>query len=68
MLVAARRRAREFVALAEGDASWFYWYGCGSDAALQVVKRISPLDAALRTQVYAEPQRILDALDRLRQA
>jgi len=68
MLVAARRRAREFVALAEGDAAWFYWYGCSADAALQVVKRISPLDAGLRTQVYAEPQRILDALDRLRQA
>jgi len=68
MLVTARRRAREFVALAEGEASWFYWYGCGADAALQIVKRISPLDAGLRAQVYAEPQRILDTLDRLRQA
>ena len=68
ILVAARRRSREFVALAEGEGVWFYWYGCGAEAARQIVKRMSASDGGLRLEVHAEPHSILGALDRLRQA
>ena len=68
ILAAARRHAREFVALANGDRTWFFWYGCRAEAAAQIVRRILPLDPGLRSAVHGEPQHIVAALDRLRQA
>ena len=63
MLAAARRHAREFALLAEGERVWFYWYGCRAEALPHILTRLR-LD--LRCDVQSEPQSILAALDRLR--
>jgi Cellulose biosynthesis GIL len=65
LLAGARRQAREFVALAEGERAWFYWHGCRGEALPQILKRIG---VEARCEVHGEPQAILAALDRLRQA
>jgi len=64
VLAAARRQAREFVALAEPERAWFFWYGCRSEALPQILKRIG-VEAPY--EVHGEPQAILAALERLRQ-
>jgi hypothetical protein len=63
VLAAARRHAREFVLLAEGERVWFYCYGCRAEALPHVLTRMR-LD--LRCDVQGEPQSILAALDPLR--
>jgi len=63
ILAAARRHAREFVLLSEGERVWFYWYGCRAQALPPILSRMR-LD--LRCEVQGEPQSILAALDRLR--
>ena len=63
ILTAARRHAREFIAFAEGDRAWLFWYGCRAETLPQILKRMN-LDS--RCEAHSEPQGILAALDRLR--
>lgn len=65
VLAAARRHARELVALAEHDRAWFYWYGCRAEALPQILRRMK---VDLQSEVHGEPAGVLSALDRLRQA
>jgi hypothetical protein len=71
VLTLARRHAREFVGLAEGDGAWLFWYGCRAEAAMHIMKRIS-LAAAAGTEAqwhtHGDVHGILGALDRLRKA
>ena len=64
LLAAARRQAREFIALAEPERAWVYWYGCRGEALPQVLKRIG---VEPPYEVHGEPQGVLAALERLRQ-